>query len=159
MIRFAWSSVSLMGSGVILGLRIANKIGQRRQFPTEEPRNRFCYGSMFQLGLRTCPHRKVVNPRPDGSRHVEPGRAVHGKDLSGTLLGHTQLKKADIGAIAGHKGLSNDLITLRQHLKGKVIDAVLSVLGVLPTECGKLRAKGDLCISLTELLKGKATVP
>jgi hypothetical protein len=40
-----------------------------------------------------------MNPATDGSRHIKPGRAIHGKDLSGTLLGYTFFKQLVIKTI------------------------------------------------------------
>ena len=41
---------------------------------------------MLKLCLWTTPYGKVMNPRPNGSRHIKPGRAVNGKDLSGWVI-------------------------------------------------------------------------
>jgi hypothetical protein len=41
----------------------------------------------------------------------------------------------------------------------EIINAVLTVLGVLPTEGRKLRPKGYLGIPLRELLEGEASMP
>jgi hypothetical protein len=67
---------------------------------------------MLKLGLYTTPDLEVVDPRPDGPRHVETGRRVKGQNLSGTLLSHAGIQQTTVKIV----GLLKEVPNLRSQM-------------------------------------------
>ena len=72
-----------------------------------------------------------MDPRPDGSRHVEPGGGVQGKDLTGTLLSGSPKKHVLVELLRLPKEFLDATIELLSKDTKVINKAVLSVGMVL----------------------------
>jgi hypothetical protein len=116
---------------------------------------------MLQLGPISGTEFDVMEPRADTAGQIEASRGSKGEDLTGTLLSHTcnqQLLIEQTALVEEDLGFG---LEVSDKFFIKIIDTVLSVSQVLPSQCRNYRVSnaGNVGIPLRELLEAEATMP
>jgi hypothetical protein len=75
-----------------------------------------------------------MKPGPHASCHVQAGRRAEGQDFSGTLFGYSGFQQLLIDIVSLTEQFTNLPVKEFSSTGVKIINAVLSVLKVLPAE-------------------------